>query len=95
MTEKRKSIERIQKAAVKVTLKNKFRNYEDGLIYLKIDDLNERRKKQSLKFAKNCVKNAQSTLNMMKVLYTITNIKLILQKLRGTEILQFQIYKDY
>ena len=78
-----------------MTLKNKFRNYEDGLIYLKIDDLNERRKKQSLKFAKNCVKNAQSTLNMMKVLYTITNIKLILQKLRGTEILQFQIYKDY
>ena len=40
-----------------MTLKNKFRNYEDGLKYLNIDDLNERRKKHSLEFAKNCVKN--------------------------------------
>ena len=49
----RKSIERIQKAAWKVILKDKYKNYEDALKYLNMDNLNERRNKHSLKFAKN------------------------------------------
>ena len=38
-------------------LRNKFDNYEDALIYLNIDNLDERRKKNSLNFAKKCLKN--------------------------------------
>ena len=38
-----KSIERIQKSAVKMILKDKYKNYEDALRYLNIDTLSERR----------------------------------------------------
>ena len=53
----RKSIERIQKAAVKIILKDKYKNYQDGLKYLNLENLNVRRSKQSLKFAKRCLRN--------------------------------------
>ena len=52
-----KSIERIQKSAVKMILKDKYKNYEDALRYLNIDTLSERRNKHSLKFAKNSLRN--------------------------------------
>ena len=51
------SLERCQKAAVKVILKNNYRNYENALKMLDLDSLQVRRKKQCLKFAKDCLKN--------------------------------------
>ena len=69
----RKSIERIQKAAVKVILKNKFTNYEDALKYLNLDSLNDRRKKFSLRFAKNCIRN-EKVRNMFPINLNKTKI---------------------
>merc|ERR1712218_327565 len=58
LTEKQiNSLERCQKAGVKVILKNNYKNYEDALKFLDLDSLQERRKKQCLKFAKDCLKN--------------------------------------
>ena len=58
LTEKQiNSLERCQKAAVKVILKNNYKNYEDALKFLDIDSLQERRRKQCLKFAKDCLRN--------------------------------------
>ena len=52
----RLTLERVQKAAVKVILKNKYTNYKEGLKTLNIESLDERRSKLCLKFAKNCLK---------------------------------------
>ena len=58
LTEKQiNSLERCQKAAVKVILKNNYKNYENALEMLDLDSLQERRRKQCLKFAKDCLKN--------------------------------------
>ena len=62
----RKQIERIQKAAIRVILKNKFDNYDEGLKFLNIDSLDERREKHSLKFAQKCLKN-EKVRNMFPV----------------------------
>ena len=48
----RKDLERVQKAAIKVILGRKNTTYKDGLKFLKIDDLETRRKKLCLSFAK-------------------------------------------
>ena len=53
----RLSLERVQKAALKTILKNRYTNYEKGLEILKMDSLDERRRQLCLKFAKNCLKN--------------------------------------
>ena len=53
----RKDLERVQKAAIKVILGRKYTTYKDGLKLLKIDDLETRRKKLCLSFAKKCVKH--------------------------------------
>ena len=60
------SLERCQKAAVKVILKNNYRNYEDALKMLDLDSLKERRRKQCLKFAKDCLKHEK-----MKMLFPL------------------------
>ena len=60
LTEKdQNSLERVQKAAVKVILKNNYENYEKALEMLNLDTLQERRRKQCLKFAKDCLKHEQ------------------------------------
>ena len=64
------SLERCQKAAVKVILKNNYRNYEDALKMLDLDSLQVRRKKQCLKFAKDCLKNEK-----MKKLFPLNEQK--------------------
>ena len=61
-----KAIERIQKAAVKVILKNKYTSYEEGLKFLNLENLEERRIKQSLNFAKKCLRN-EKVRNMFSV----------------------------
>ena len=47
-------IERVQKVAVRIILGRNFRNYNDGLKKLRLQNLNDRRGNISLKFAQNC-----------------------------------------
>ena len=56
--ENRQDLERVQKAALKVILKNDYDNYENALRISGLQSLNERRDVMSLKFAKNCLKNS-------------------------------------
>ena len=53
----RLALERVQKAAVKVIMGNRYIKYKEGLATLRIDNLDKRRQKLCLKFAKNCLKN--------------------------------------
>ena len=54
-------------------LKNKFTNYEDALKYLNVDSLNDWRKKFSLRFAKNCIRN-EKVRNMFPINLNKTKI---------------------
>ena len=47
-----KDIERVQKAAVRIIMGNKYQGYEQALKFLKLDSLKERRVKMALTFAK-------------------------------------------
>ena len=49
-------IERVQKAALRVILKNRYTNYSDVLLTLRIKSLKDRRDELCFKFAKNCLK---------------------------------------
>ena len=51
-----KDIERVQKAAVKIFMGNKYQGYEQALKFLKLDSLKERRIKMALRFAKRSLK---------------------------------------
>ena len=51
-----KDIERVQKAAVKIFMGNKYQGYEQALKFLKLDSLKERRVKMALRFAKRLLK---------------------------------------
>ena len=51
-----KDIERVQKAAVKIFMGNKYQGYEQALKFLKLDSLKERRIKMALTFAKRSLK---------------------------------------
>ena len=51
-----KDIERVQKAAVKIFMGNKYQGYEQALKFLKLESLKERRIKMALKFAKRSLK---------------------------------------
>ena len=52
-----KDLERVQKAALRVILGDRYRNYEEALKIIKIDSLEERRQKICLKFAQQCLRN--------------------------------------
>ena len=56
--ENRQDLERVQKAALKVILKTDYVNYENALRVSWLQGLDEIRDMMSLKFAKNCLKNA-------------------------------------
>ncbi len=47
-----KDIERVQKAAVRIFMGNKYQGYEQTLKFLKLNSLKERRMKMALNFAK-------------------------------------------
>ena len=51
-----KDIERVQKAAVRIFMGNKYQGYEQALKMLKLDSLKERRIKMALNFAKRSLK---------------------------------------
>ena len=53
----RRDLERVQKTALKIILKNSYTGYEEALSKLNMESLEDRRKRLCLKFAKNCLKN--------------------------------------
>ena len=58
LTDKNKrNLERVQKSALKIILKEKYIDYKNALSVMKMDSLEVRREKLCLKFAKACVKN--------------------------------------
>ena len=61
-----KDIERVQKSALRLILKDKFTNYEDALITLNIKTLKERRKHLCAKFALKCLRQ-KKTRHMFKI----------------------------
>ena len=50
-------LERVQKSAVKLILKDKYRGYQQGLAELGLENLRERREQLCLEFAKRCASN--------------------------------------
>ena len=68
--ENREDLERVQKAALKVILKEDYSNYEDALKQTNMESLHERREMIALRFAKNCLKNG----NFLK-LFPLNNQK--------------------
>ena len=55
--EKCEDLERVQKSALRIILKDDYKSYEQALETLMLARLSERREQMCLKFAKNCVKN--------------------------------------
>ena len=55
--ENKNDLERTQKCFTKLILKNKYKTYEESLLYLNLETLEKRRQDLSLKFAKDCIKN--------------------------------------
>ena len=61
-------IERIQKSAMKVILKDQYKDYKSALSQLKLESLSKRREILCLKFAKKCLK-----LNKFKRMFPMNN----------------------
>ena len=58
LTEKNKrDLERVQKSALKIILKDKYKDYKNALDVMKMDSLEVRRENLCLQFAKACVRN--------------------------------------
>ena len=49
-------LERVQKAAIRLSLGEKYENYEDGLLRANLESLKERREKLCKTFAIRCMK---------------------------------------
>ena len=73
--ENREDLERVQKAALKVILKEDYSNYEDALKQTHMESLHERRETIALRFAKNCLKS-ENFLN----LFPLNNQKHVMAK---------------
>ena len=56
-----KDLERIQKAAIRKILKEKYKGHEISLLMIGLEDLEKNRKDLCLDFARKCVKNKTST----------------------------------
>ena len=60
LNEKQKySLERVQRSAFKIILKDKYISYENALELLNMDTLHDRREAKCLKFAKGCLREKQ------------------------------------
>ena len=70
-----KDIERVQKSALRLILKEKFTNYEDALLSLNIKTLRERRKVLCAKFALKSLRH-NKTRHMFKINTNKSHIKL-------------------
>ena len=58
--EETEDIERVQKVAVKMILKENYTNYNDAMNLLGLENLESRRSSLCLKFAKTCLKNEKT-----------------------------------
>ena len=58
--EEKEDIERVQKVACRIILKDLYIDYNHALEYLGLDSLSERRAALCLKFAKNCLLHEQT-----------------------------------
>ena len=54
-------LERVQKSAIKIILKDKYKGYKKSLAHLGLDNLNTRRKQLCLDFAKKCENHTKLT----------------------------------
>ena len=61
--ENREDLERVQKAALKVILKEDYSNYEDALKQTNLESVHERSETIALRFAKNCL-NSENFLKL-------------------------------
>ena len=66
----RNDIERLQRGAVKIILKNNYESYKSALKFLNMDSLDHRREKMNLSFAKKCLK-----VDQMKSLFPQKNTR--------------------
>ena len=66
--ENEEDLERIQKVALKIMLKNHYKNYQSALNMLDLQTLKERRTQLCLVFARKCLKNPK-----MKMLFPPNN----------------------
>ena len=55
--ENKNDLERTQKCFTKLLLRNKYKSYEDSLLQLNLQTLEQRTQELSLKFANDCLKN--------------------------------------
>ena len=81
----RKDLERVQKAAVRVILQQRYKGYKRGLKTLRIQTLEKRREMLCLRFAKNCLKNEK-----LKKLFPIRKIE---HKMKKRKIQKFRTKK--
>ena len=68
-------IERVQKAAVRLIMGNKYQGYKGALQYMSLDSLKERREKMALNFAKKSLK-----LDKFSELFPFNNAKHLMKK---------------
>ena len=68
--ENSEDLERVQKCAFKIILKENYKSYENALRILDLEKLNERRRYLCLKFAKKCIKHQKK-----KELFPLKNKK--------------------
>ena len=52
--EEKDDIERVQRCAVKLILKNEYQDYENGLLKLNLKNFTDRRQMLALRFANKC-----------------------------------------
>ena len=58
--ENKQDLERVQKSAVKIMLGNKYKDYENALVLVDLENLSERRENLCSKFAKKCLQNEKT-----------------------------------
>ena len=58
--EEKSDLERVQKVALKIILKDRYTTYEQALTHLNLDYLSIRREKLCLNFAKKCLKHEKT-----------------------------------
>ena len=74
--ENRQDLERVQKAALKVILKNDYKDYEKALRLTGLQSLDERREMIALRFVKSSLKNANfSKLFPLKKMKHVMNVR--------------------
>ena len=72
--ENKQDLERVQKSAVKIMLGKKYKDYENALELVDLENLSERRETLCLKFAKKCLQN-EKTENLFPLNKPTHNMK--------------------